>query len=166
MANLKPKPVLYRRKRESKTDYNKRLKLLASRKPRAVIRFTNRKIIAQIIEFSPQGDLVRAAVSSNSLKEQGWAASHKNVPAAYLTGLLLAKKALAAGVHESIMDTGFKQPKLKGKIYTFLKGLIDGGLAVPYSGESIFPSNDKIQGEHLKDNVKTLFIQVKKAING
>src|SRR3989338_9863381 len=108
MANLKPKPVLYRRKRESKTDYNKRLKLLASRKPRAVIRFTNRKIIAQIIEFSPQGDLVRAAVSSNSLKEQGWAASHKNVPAAYLTGLLFAKKAARSEEHTSEFQSKFQ----------------------------------------------------------
>ncbi|HLC81226.1 MAG TPA: 50S ribosomal protein L18, partial [Candidatus Nanoarchaeia archaeon] len=48
MAGQKPRTVLYRRRRELKTDYHKRLKLLSSSKPRLVVRFTNRKIISQV----------------------------------------------------------------------------------------------------------------------
>lgn len=166
MASKKPRSVPYRRKREAKTDYHKRIKLLASRKPRVAIRFTNQKIIGQIIEFSPIGDLVKVAVSSDLLKKQHWTASGKNVPAAYLTGLLLAKKAAAAGITKAILDTGFKQPELKGKIYAFLKGALDGGLDIPHSDESIFPKQDKIEGQHLKNNLREMFMAVKERISG
>ena len=49
MANRKPKTVLYRRKREKKTNYAKRLTLLLSRKARLVVRFTNQRVIAQLV---------------------------------------------------------------------------------------------------------------------
>ena len=166
MAGQKPRTVLYRRRRELKTDYHKRLKLLSSSKPRVVVRFTNRKIISQVIVFSPAGDLVKAAVSSDQLKKQGWTISGKNIPAAYLTGMLLAKTALKAGIKEAILDTGFKQPELKGKIYAFLKGAIDGGLTIPYSDEDIFPGQNKIEGEHLKSKGREQFTAVKKTICG
>ncbi len=164
MANNKPKTVLYRRKRELRTDYNKRLKLLASRKPRLAIRFTGHKIIGQIIEFSAKGDLVKAGVSSDLLSKKGWKASPKNVPAAYLTGFWLAKKAVHAGITEAILDTGLKTPERKGKIYAFLKGAIDGGLLIPQGEEDIFPSLEVILGQHLKTTVKEHFSKVKQSL--
>ena len=151
----KPKPVQYRRRRESKTNYKKRLHLVLSQKPRLVVRFTNQQIIAQVISFNPVGDKVLAAVNSFSLKKLDWIYSCKNTPASYLTGLLIGKKALAAGVKEAIFDTGFKTPLQKGKSYAFLKGVLDSGLEVPHGDESIFPSEERISGEHLAEYLKS-----------
>ncbi len=150
MATKKPKTVLYRRKRESKTDYNKRMKLLLSRKARLVVRFTNQKIVAQIIKFDPKGDQVLAATDSSVLKKYGWNYSAKNLPSAYLTGMLIAKIAKSKDCNECILDTGFKQAIKKGKIYAFLKGAVDSGLNIPYGDEDIFPSEDTISGKQIE----------------
>jgi len=150
MASKKPKTVLYRRKRERKTDYKKRLNLLASRKPRLVVRFTNKQIIAQIIEFSSKGDKIIVGIDSSSLKKQGWNYSYKNMPAAYLAGNLIGKEAVSKGCKVAILDTGFKTPLNGGKIYAFLKGVLDGGLEVPHSEKNIFPSDDRLNGTHIK----------------
>ena len=149
MAKKKPKAVLYRRKKELKTNYLKRLKLLLCRKPRVVVRFTNRKIIAQIVEFTSTSDKVLMGVDSSHLKKQGWNYSLKNTPAAYLTGLLLGK--VAAGKYaDLVLDTGFKLPLKKGKTYAFLKGLLDAGLNVYQSDKkSIYPDDKRITGEHI-----------------
>lgn len=152
MASKKPKAVLYRRKREKKTNYKKRLLLLKSRQPRLVVRFTNNRIIAQIIEFSPQGDLVQVGVDSSVLKKHGWNYSLKNFPAAYLTGLALGKMAIQKNQKEAILDTGFKIPRKKGKLYAFLKGALDGGMTIRYGEDkSIFPSEDQMAGKQISD---------------
>ena len=120
MATKKPKTVQYRRKREGKTNYGKRLKTLLSKKSRLVVRLTNQKVIGQIINFTAQGDKVSVALDSYSLKKLGWNYSGKNLSAAYLTGLSLGKKALSSGFKEVILDTGLVSPLVKGKIYAFL----------------------------------------------
>jgi large subunit ribosomal protein L18 len=156
MAHRKPKTVLYRRKRENRTDYKKRLHLLLSRKTRLVIRFTNQKVIAQMVNFTTEGDKVVIAVDSSFLKKQGWLYSLKNMPAAYLTGLSIGKKAQSSGVKEAVLDTGFKTPMHKGKTYAFLKGVVDSGLNIPHDGEKIFPSEERISGKHVQDYAKIL----------
>ncbi|HLD00449.1 MAG TPA: 50S ribosomal protein L18 [Candidatus Nanoarchaeia archaeon] len=155
MVNKKPKTVPFRRKREYVTNYKKRLKLLLSRKLRIVVRMTNSKIIAQLVNFSPAGDKVVLGIDSSALAKLGWNYSLKNTPAAYLTGLLLGKKALGQGHKEAILDTGSREPQKKGKIYAFLKGMLDSGLEVP-SGEDIFPPEERITGEHIKGYAKKL----------
>ena len=50
--------VPFRRKREGKTDYRRRLKLLLSGKPRLVVRKTSNHAIAQLVEYTLQGDKV------------------------------------------------------------------------------------------------------------
>ena len=150
MASKKPKPVLYRRKRERKTRYSKRLKLLLSGKLRLVVRITNQKVIAQLVEFTPQGDKVIVGVDSFALKKLGWNYSGNNFPAAYLTGLLLGKKALEKEIKEAILDTGFKAPLKKGKFYAFLKGVLDSGFEVPHGTEEVFPDEERISGKHIE----------------
>jgi len=49
MKSHKTKVVTFKRKREGKTDYNKRIKLLASNMPRLVIRKSLKNITAQIV---------------------------------------------------------------------------------------------------------------------
>ena len=150
MATKKPKTVLFRRKRENRTNYNKRLKLLLSQKPRLVVRFTNQRIIAQVIKFDHSGDKVLAATDSSTLKKYGWNYSYKNFPAAYLTGMMVAKMAQSNNCTECILDTGFKQTIKKGKIYAFLKGAIDAGLTIPHGDDDIFPNEDVISGKNVE----------------
>ena len=46
------KHIEFRRKREGKTDYKRRLRLLLSNKPRLVIRVSLKNIIIQILHLS------------------------------------------------------------------------------------------------------------------
>ena len=158
MASKKARPVLYRRKREGKTNYKKRLRLLLSDKPRLVLRISNTKIDAQIIKFDVKGDLVLLGVGSTSLKNNGWLNSTKNLPAAYLTGLKVAQ--MAKGKFDSeglVFDTGLRTPLQKGKVYAFLKGALDGGLNVAHgSEEKIFPAEEKISGKDIQDYANNL----------
>ena len=168
MLTRKPKPVLYRRKREQKTDYGKRLQLLLANKPRLVIRVTNQKLIGQLIEFTPKGDKVLEGVDSFMLKKLGWNHSCKNFPAAYLTGLLLGRKMQKKKIKEAVLDTGFINPLKKGKIYAFLKGSVEGGLNIPHDPE-ILPEESRIKGKHIPtkgkpEEMASLVEQVKKKI--
>ncbi len=160
MTSKKPKTIPVRRKREGKTDFKKRLHLLLAKKPRLVIRTTNQSIIAQIIDFKPKGDIVLAGVSSTALKKKGWTYSFKNLPAAYLTGYLIGKKAIEKDIQEAILDSGFKSPIKGNKIYACLKGAIDAGLKIPHSPE-IFPSEERISGQHINEKITELFKKLK-----
>ena len=155
MANRKPKTVSFRRKREQKTNYTKRLYLLMSRQARLVVRLTNTKVIAQLVTSTSSGDSVVVAVDSGRLVKLGWNYSGKNIPAAYLTGLLLAKLALKKGVKEGILDTGFRYPHPAGKIYAVLKGVVDGGVKVPHSAD-VFPHAERLQGGHVAQYATSL----------
>lgn len=156
MANLKPRTVLFRRKREQKTDYQNRLKLLLSKQFRLVVRFTNSRIIAQVVEFQMQGDRILMALDSSALRKAGWNYSLKNFPAAYLTGLLLGKKAQERGIKQAILDPGTKAPLKKSKVYAFLKGIADSGLSVPHGDKEIFPGEDRLSGKHISDYARQL----------
>ena len=163
MANKKPKTVLQRRKREGKTDYKKRLHLLLAKKPRLVVRITNQKIIVQLINFKPVGDEVLINVSSTELKKKGWNHSYKNLPAAYLTGYLVGKKAVEKNISGAILDLGFKSPIKGNKIYACLKGAIDAGLQIPHSPE-IFPSEERLSGKHIQDYKNNKITEIFKKI--
>lgn len=138
--------VPYRRKREGKTNYNKRIALVASGKPRLVVRVTGTKIIAQIIKFEPVGDVVIAAMDSNSLKKEGWSGGLKNISTGYAVGLALAKKATSLKQKEAVLDIGFHTSLPGSRIYAVLKGAVDGGLEIPHDPE-MFPTTERIEGK-------------------
>ena len=140
--------VPYRRRREGKTNYRKRLKLLLSRKPRLVVRITNTRVIAQIIEYHPDGDRVIVGVDSSMLTKYGWKGDLNNTPAAYLTGILVAKKALEKGIKEAILDIGLHSPTKGGRVFAVLRGAVEAGLHVPHDPE-ILPDDSRIRGEHI-----------------
>ena len=148
MAQAKRFNVALRRKREGKTNYKKRLKLLLSGKPRLVIRTFLKNTSAQIIEYSAAGDKAIAAATARELEKLGWKFNKGNTPAAYLTGLLAGKKAVAAGVKEVILDVGLKNPTKGSRIYACLKGMVDAGLNIPLS-EEVLPGESRIKGEHI-----------------
>ena len=155
MASNKIPVIRYRRKRSGRTDYKKRLNLLRSRQPRFVVRKSNTKLIAQIIQYAPTGDKVIITMDTSKLKKDyGWNYSLKNIPAAYLLGAMIGKQASTKKITQAIVDLG-RQPAIKGsKLSAVIKGAIDAGLKVP-AGE-IFPKNERLQGQHitgwLKDN--------------
>jgi len=153
--------MLFRRRQEGKTDYDKRLKLLESRKPRLVVRKSLKYIYVSVVEFDEKGDKTIAAVSSTELKKHGWTSATDNLPAAYLTGMIVAKKATKAGVKEAILDAGLYRTTKGNKIFAAAKGAIDGGLKVNVS-EEILPSEERIKGTHIQGkNVASEFEKIK-----
>jgi len=78
--------VAFRRRREGKTDYRQRQRLLRSRIPRAVVRMSSKNTYIQFIAYDEIGDKVLASASSKELTKFGWTAPTGNLPAAYLTG--------------------------------------------------------------------------------
>lgn len=93
----------YRRRREGKTDYYARKRLVMQDKNkyqtpkyRLVVRFTNTQVICQVVYSEISGDKTLAAAYSKELKTRyGAKAGLKNYAAAYATGLLVARRALS-----------------------------------------------------------------------
>lgn len=142
------KLVLYRRKREGRTNYKKRLVLLKSRKPRLVIRKTNAQMILQIADYSLQGDKISLTVPSSALKKFGWKYSCKNMPACYLAGFLLAKRAKEKNIQEAIVDFGLQSSIPGSKLYAAVQGALDGGLKIPVDKEML-PKKERVSGAHI-----------------
>lgn len=146
--------VDYRRKREGKTNYKRRLGLLKSGKSRLVVRKSNRYITAQIVNYNAEGDKVILTIRSNELKKFNWKFSMKNTPAAYLTGLIVGYKAKLKNINSAILDIGLQRSTKGSCIYALVKGAIDAGLEVP-ADEEIFPDEDRIKGKVISDYRKS-----------
>ena len=147
--------VPYRRRREGRTDYKLRRALVRSGRPRAVVRLTNKYLIVQVSEAEAKGDVVRASANSKELSKLGWKGGAGNLPAAYLTGVLAARRAVAHGVKEAVLDIGLRGPTKGSRIFAALKGLSDSGLVVPHSDDSL-PPMDRINGSHIAGYAKKL----------
>lgn len=101
-AYFKRFQVKYRRRREGKTDYYARVRLIRqdknkymSPKYRLVVRFTNSQCIAAVVRADITGDVTMASAYSSELqKRYGLKAGLKNYAAAYCTGLLCARRLL------------------------------------------------------------------------
>ena len=132
--------VQKRRRKENKTDYLKRLKLLKSNSPRVVFRKTNRYIIAQYATSEEAQDRIVLGANSKDLMKYGWPenfkGSLKSIPASYLTGLLLGKKIIGKKLETPIADFGMYRNLHKNRSYAFLKGLIDAGLKLKCSKDN------------------------------
>ncbi|MHA1607641.1 MAG: 50S ribosomal protein L18 [Candidatus Freyarchaeota archaeon] len=140
--------VPFRRRREGKTNYRLRRKLILSKLPRVVVRGSLNNITVQLIEPSFGGDKVLFSAHSRELmKKYGWKGHCGNLPAAYLTGLLLALKAKGK-VKRAVLDIGLHTPVRGSRVFAALKGVLDGGLDVPH-GEEILPSEERISGGHI-----------------
>jgi len=162
------KKTAYKRKKQGKTDYKNRLGLLKSGLARIVIRKTNKYIIVQYIKSKEARDKIIVGVSSKDLLKNGWAkeleGSLKSVPASYLTGYLAGKKILEKSKDASaILDLGLQRNITGSRIYSALKGVIDAGVKINCD-KKVFPSEDRIAGKHLKENVQKVIESVKEKI--
>ncbi len=141
--------VHFRRRREGKTDYRVRLKLLKSGRARAVVRLSGRRVRVALVVYDPSGDRVVAVAESSELGSLGFpAASLASTPAAYLTGYLAGLRAKAASTTEAILDAGLRHPTAGGRLAAALKGLLDAGITIPH-GDAGLPTADRIAGGHL-----------------
>jgi large subunit ribosomal protein L18 len=159
--------VPFRRKREQKTDYNKRLKFLKSEQKRFIVRVSNTLVRAQIIDYKIDGDLTLLSVTSKSLRKYDWKFSLKSTPAIYLTGFLIGTLLKEKNINKVIFDTGVKNYKSRSKIYAALKGIVDAGIECPHDPKA-FPDADRIEGKHIddfkKNNINKNFLEVKEKI--
>jgi len=145
-----------RRRKENKTDYLKRLKLLKGEKPRIIFRKTNKLIISEYIASKEAQDSVVFGFDSRKLNEYGWPknsqGSLKSTTASYLTGYLTGKNIIKQKLDTPILDAGMNRAIHKNKIYAFLKGLIDAGIKINCKKE-FFPEESRIKGQHLKNKI-------------
>lgn len=140
------KRLPFKRKFRHLTDYKKRINLLKSGMPRLVVRKSNKYIICQIISFNTVADRVLLTVISKVLDKYGWFLSKKNIPAAYLTGLLIGKKALSLGIHTVILDIGRYRNTKGNRFYALALGLKHAGLEIPLGLKF---DAERITGKHI-----------------
>lgn len=147
--------VPYRRKREYKTDYRLRYKLLKSGHPFFVVRRSNNYITVSISVPEIGGDKTLFTISSKILrKKYGWYGL-KNTPAAYLTGLLAGKRAVSMGIKKAVMNLGLAFTKRASIPFAAAMGARDAGLEVPM-GEEALVDEDRIRGVHIAEYAKLL----------
>ena len=147
--------IPFRRKREGKTNYRKRMKILLANKPRLVIRKSIKNILAQVVEYHPQGDRIILSAQSKELEEFGWKSNKGNIPSAYLTGLLIGKKAKKQNILDLVLDIGLNKSVGGSRIYALLKGAIDAGLKIPHSAD-ILPKPERINAGHIAEYARIL----------
>ena len=152
--------VHFRRRREGRTDYRQRQRLLRARVPRAVVRLSLRNASVQFIDFELTGDKVLAQASSLELADLGWKGAAGNIPATYLTGYLAGKRAVANGIEEAVLDIGQKVPVKGSNVFAALKGMVDAGVDIP-CGEDVFPSEDRLAGKHINEDIAKMIEEVK-----
>jgi large subunit ribosomal protein L5e len=146
--------VKFRRRREGKTDFYARRRLVQqdknkyeSKKYRFVVRRTNRKIICQIIYSTIAGDHVMCQANSTELRKFGLEAGLTNYAASYATGLLCARRLLTT---KGLADTYKGIENVDGDLFDIyekgikegakrpFKALLDVGLVRTTTGNRVF----------------------------
>ncbi len=146
---------LLRRRRERKTDYRKRKKILLSRSVFLLPRITNKNISVQISKATFIGDKVIVSSNTRELYKLGWKGSGTCIPAAYLTGLNAGLKASKLNIKNAVVYNGLRQYKTGSRISATLKGVTDSGLDI-HADNKTFPSNERINGEHISKYAESL----------
>ncbi|KAF2643907.1 60S ribosomal protein L5-B [Massarina eburnea CBS 473.64] len=146
--------VKNKRRREGKTDYYARKRLITQAKNkynapkyRLVVRFTNRDIITQIVSSEIGGDKVFCAAYAHELKPYGITHGLTNWAAAYATGLLLARRTLKkleldetfTGVEEADGEFSLTEAaEVDGEERRPFKVFLDVGLVRTSTGARVF----------------------------
>jgi large subunit ribosomal protein L5e len=135
-AYFKRYQTKFRRRREGKTDYRQRHKLITqdknkynSPKYRLVVRFTNQYVLCQIVYSEVIGDKVLCSASSKELIGHGLTVGLKNYSAAYCTGLLVARRLLQQlkldEVYSGVEEVTGEVPSTKVGNKTFYMSEVD-----------------------------------------
>jgi large subunit ribosomal protein L5e len=159
-AYFKRFQVKYRRRREGKTDYRARKRLVCqdknkynSPKYRFVVRISNTKVMTQIVYAELDGDKVLCAANSTELPRYGLKVGLKNYAAAYCTGLLCARRLLTKlGLAEAYegneeVDAEVQTSEMNGRKYYVaelddekrpFRALLDVGIRPTTTGHRVF----------------------------
>ncbi|KAF8820770.1 ribosomal protein RPL5 [Cardiosporidium cionae] len=142
--------VKLRRRREGKTDYRARSRLIRqqknkynAKKYRFVVRITNKKIVCQVIYSTLQGDKILCGAESTELPRYGISVGLTNYSAAYATGLLLTRRLLKK-LHMDKSFTGLED--INGEDFNVeenesrrpFKCLLDVGIIRTTTGNRVF----------------------------
>jgi len=142
--------VKYRRRREGKTDYQARKRLVVqdknkynSPKYRLVVRVSNKDIVCQFVHSKLNGDICICAAYSHELPKYGVEVGLTNYAACYCTGLLAARRLLQKLGME---DTYAGQEEADGEMYTVeadgdkrpFSCVLDVGLTRTTTGAKVF----------------------------
>jgi large subunit ribosomal protein L5e len=143
--------VKFRRRREGKTDYYARKRLIFQDKNkyntpkyRLIVRITNKDIICQIAYARIEGDHVLCAAYAHELPRYGVKVGLTNYAAAYCTGLLIARRVLKKlkldeiyqGTEE-VNAEEYNVEDVEGKARAF-RCYLDVGLARTSTGAKVF----------------------------
>lgn len=142
-----------KRIRSDKTNYRKRAALLIGRHSFVTVKVSDQNIAAQVLKPTPTGDIVIASAHSRELAKQDWKGAFNNLPACYLTGLLMGKKTLEKGVKNAVLYIG--KDHFTSRVAACLKGIVDSGVTMPVSEESL-PPEERITGRHIAKYASTL----------
>jgi large subunit ribosomal protein L18 len=137
-----------KRIREDKTNYRKRSAILIGRHLFVTVRISDQNVSAQVLRPTPTGDIVIVSAHSRELTEHGWKGGFNNLPACYLTGTLLGKKALEKEVSSAVLYIG--KNHFTSRVAACMKGIVDAGVRMPISEESL-PDEDRISGHHIAE---------------
>lgn len=137
-----------KRIRTHKTNYRKRQALLISKQDFVTIKISNQNVIAQVLKPEIQGDIVRVSTHSRELRRYGWKGSLNSLPACFLVGLVLGRKALEKGVDKAVLYIGNKP--FTSRIAACMKGIVQAGINIPISSES-YPTEHRLNGQHIAE---------------
>lgn len=163
----------FRRRRECKTDYLARKRMIVqdlnkygSPKYRLVVRISNQKILCQVIYATTQGDFCIGQACSSELKKWGMITGLTSYAASYSTGLLVARRLLnKLGMADMFTGVG----EVDGKDYDVsadancvklsrrpFKALLDIGLCRSTIGNRVYGALKGAcdGGLHIPHNVK------------
>jgi len=148
-AYFKRFQVKFKRRRQCKTDYYARRRLIVQDKNkyqtpkyRFVVRITNKDIVCQIFSSDMTHDVCLAAAYAHELKRYGITLGLTNYAAAYATGLLLARR-----VNDKLKLDYVGQEEVDGEDFNVeadpegkrpFKAFMDVGLARTSTGAKIF----------------------------
>jgi large subunit ribosomal protein L18 len=152
--------VAFRRRRELRTDYYTRKKLLTARETRAVVRRSSKNISIQFVDFAMEGDKIIASATTKELKAMGWEYSCSSIPAAYLVGYLAGKRAVKEGIEYAVLDIGMQHVQHGGVLFATVAGMTDAGLEIPCS-EEVLPDEDRLKGKHIDENIEAAIDSIK-----
>jgi len=141
----------FRRRRQGKTDYFARKRLVFQEKDkydckkyRLVVRRTNQRIICSVNYSTLTGDKTLASADSFELRNHGLTAGLTNYSAAYCTGLLVARRLLTS---KKMADMYKGNSKIDGSLYSVadhmgdrrpFKAFLDVGLVRTTTGNRVF----------------------------
>ena len=132
-----------------------------------VTRISANNVIAQIVEYSAQGDKTVVNTTAKELKKYGWNGHNGNASAAYLTGVLCGKKCAKAKITTAVFDIGLHTPVHGSNVFAVLKGALDAGMKINHDPKCL-PKEERLMGKDVESfrKVKLNVAGVKQKIMG